>query len=226
MTGVGGDYIIEYMIMQEKMVVAEAVTLDLSRLGRLVRLEKYPKGHIFFEPEQPATALYLIRKGRIQLYHRHGDARHIVADCLRAGSFFGESTLLGRPHYLTAEAVSPVEVYAIRTCDIDELQRAAPALVAQLTLDLIKQLEHIQRVYTRTPLTTPARLAGLLLLLMEEQTNEVAGFSHQHLAEMLGTHREFVTQTLATFRDKGVVETGYKRIHILDPHRLRSMAGG
>lgn len=207
-------------------MLVDEMPLDLGQLGERVSLETYPKGHIFFRPGQLATTLYLIRQGRVQLYHTIDDTRHIVADCLGSGSFFGEAMLRRRPHHLTAEAVTPIEVYEITETDINELQRATPALVARLALDLIKHLEHIQRVYTRTPLTTPARLAGLLLLLMEERTNDVAGFSHQHLAEMLGTHREFVTQTLASFRDKGVVETGYKRIHILDPQRLRTMAGG
>lgn len=214
------------MIIEGEVVVAEEMPAELSRLGDAVRSERYPKGHIFFRPGEPATTLYLIHTGRIQLYHRFEDNRHIVANCLGPGSFFGEAALRGRPHYLTAEAVTLVEVYAITETDIARLQTAAPELAVQLTLDLIRQLEHIQRVYTRTPLTTPARLAGLLLLLMDEQTNDVAGFSHQHLAEMLGTHREFVTQTLASFRDKDIVDTGYKRIHILDPRRLRSIAGG
>ncbi len=214
------------MIAETELITMDDTSIDLRQLGDMVELRVFPKRHIFFRPGQPATTLYLILKGRVQLFHTVDEARHIVADCLGPGSFFGVAMLRGRPHYLTAEAVTPVEAYAITEPNIEELQKAAPVLVARLALDLIKQLEHIQRVYTRTPLTTPARLAGLLLLLMDEKTNEVAGFSHQHLAEMLGTHREFVTLTLASFRDKGVVETGYKRIHILDPDRLRSIAGG
>ncbi|MFQ5594634.1 MAG: Crp/Fnr family transcriptional regulator [Anaerolineae bacterium] len=199
--------------------------IDPGQTVQLTSWERYPQGHIFFRPGEPATTLYLIHRGRVQLYHGVDDTRRVVADYLGPGSFFGGTVLYDRPHYLTAEAVTPVEVSAIAARDINELQKDMPDLVALLVLDLIKQLEHIQRVYTRTPLTTPARLAGLLLLLMDEQTYEVAGFSHQNLAEMLGTHREFVTQTLANFRDKGVVDTGYKRILILDPQQLRSMAG-
>jgi CRP-like cAMP-binding protein len=208
------------------MAVAGELPGGSGRPGELISLQRYPQGHVFFRPGEPATTLYLIHRGRVQLYHNFDETRRIVTDYLGPGSFFGWVMLCGRPHYLTAEAVTPVEVSAITESDINELQNAMPELVGRLALDLIKQLEHIQRVYMRTPLTTPARLAGLLLLLMDEQTDEVAGFSHQDLAEMLGTHREFVTQTLASFRDKGVVDTGYKRIYILDTGRLRSMSDG
>lgn len=214
------------MITQSDTAAAGELPIDSGQPVELISLARYPQGHIFFRPGEPATTLYLIHRGRVQLYHTIDDTRRVVADYLGPGSFFGGTVLCDRPHYLTAEAVTPVEVSAIAESDIGELQKDMPELVAQLVLDLIRQLEHIQRVYTRTPLTTPARLAGLLLLLMDEQTYEVAGFSHQHLAEMLGTHREFVTQTLANFRDKGVVDTGYKRIHILEPRQLRTMAGG
>lgn len=206
-------------------MVANETLINLNQLSDVLQLEKYPKGHVFFEPDQWTSILYLIREGKVRLHSRIDGSRHIVTNYLGSGSFFGTSVLRGRPHHLTAEAVTLVEVYAIEETDIHQLQKIAPALVRQLLLDLSKQLEHIQRVYIRTPLTTPARLAGLLLLLMDEDTNDVAGFSHQHLAEMLGTHREFVTQTLANFRDKGIVETGYKRLHILDPRQLRSMSG-
>jgi len=214
------------MITLQDMTVSGEVPGGSERPGEMISLERHPQGHVFFRPGEPATALYLIHRGRVQLYHRVDDTRRVVADYLGPGSFFGATVLTGRPHYLTAEAVTPVEVSAIAESDIGELQKDMPDLVTRLVLDLIQQLEHIQRVYTRTPLTTPARLAGLLLLLMDEETYEVAGFSHQNLAEMLGTHREFVTQTLASFRDKGVVDTGYKRIHILDTQQLRTMADG
>jgi CRP-like cAMP-binding protein len=192
----------------------------------LGEVRSYPKGHVFFHPGEPADTLYWIESGRVQLYYDVEERRRVVVNCLGPGNFFGEGVLLGRVHHLTAEAVTPTTVRCIAGANLEHLYVQAPDLAVNLTLDLVRRLGHIERVYIRTPLMMMTRLAGLLLRLMDEDTRLITGYSHRHLADMLGTHREFVTQMLAAFRDQRLVETGYKRIKILDPERLRELAAG
>jgi CRP-like cAMP-binding protein len=71
----------------------------------------------------------------------------------------------------------------------------------------------------------PARLASLLLRLSaERQSDEIAGLTHQDLAETIGTYRETATQVLNDMKTDGLIEIGRKHIRILDPQRLRSIA--
>jgi CRP-like cAMP-binding protein len=63
-------------------------------------------------------------------------------------------------------------------------------------------------------------LAALLLRLHEEQGDSIGGYTHQDLAEAVGTYRETITQTLNDFKAKGLIEIGRKRIDILDPNGL------
>ena len=72
----------------------------------------------------------------------------------------------------------------------------------------------------------PARLASLLLELAAKagSSKPVDGYTHQDLAEMLGTYRETITQTLNEFRQEGLVEIGRKHILILDQVALEAIA--
>ncbi len=71
----------------------------------------------------------------------------------------------------------------------------------------------------------PARLASLLLRLADEQGgDEVKGYTHQDLAEMLGTYRETITQTLNDFKGEELLEIGRKHIRLLDPDDLENLS--
>jgi len=68
------------------------------------------------------------------------------------------------------------------------------------------------------------RLASLLLRLMKVQGPVIAGYTHQALADTIGTYRETTTQTLGLFKKRGLIRIGRKRLQILDVEGLREIA--
>jgi CRP-like cAMP-binding protein len=70
----------------------------------------------------------------------------------------------------------------------------------------------------------PARMAALLLRLSAEQSSSIQGYTHQDLAEAIGTYRETATQTLNDFKTRHLIEIGRKQIDILDPVGLEQIA--
>ena len=66
----------------------------------------------------------------------------------------------------------------------------------------------------------PARLAALLLRLQEEHGQEISGYTHQDLAEAVGTYRETTTQILNEFKAQGLISIGRKRITVLNASGL------
>jgi CRP-like cAMP-binding protein len=72
----------------------------------------------------------------------------------------------------------------------------------------------------------PVRLAALLQDLASDSRSgdTIEGYTHQDLAEMLGTYRETATQTLNEFKSHGWVEIERKRIRIVDPGGLEIQA--
>lgn len=52
----------------------------------------------------------------------------------------------------------------------------------------------------------------------------IDGYTHQDLAEMLGTYRETTTQTLNAFKSLELIEIGRKRIEVKDKEGLEEIA--
>jgi CRP/FNR family transcriptional regulator, cyclic AMP receptor protein len=71
-----------------------------------------------------------------------------------------------------------------------------------------------------------ARLASRLLSLAEQTgSDDIADYTHQDLADMVGTYRETATQVLNELKSEGVIDTARKRVIILDRKRLSEIAG-
>jgi CRP-like cAMP-binding protein len=72
----------------------------------------------------------------------------------------------------------------------------------------------------------PARVAGLLMRLDHEHgaTGVIKGYTHQSLADMLGTYRETVTQTLNEFKNAKLIRISRKTIEIMNLTGLQSVA--
>jgi CRP/FNR family transcriptional regulator len=71
----------------------------------------------------------------------------------------------------------------------------------------------------------PVRL-GRLLLSLADPHGEVAGYSHQDLADMVGTSRETVSRAIVELKTVGLVEVDRRCLRIIDAHRLEQRIGG
>jgi CRP/FNR family cyclic AMP-dependent transcriptional regulator len=61
-------------------------------------------------------------------------------------------------------------------------------------------------------------------LLEHARDAELAGLSHQDIAERLGVYRETATYALSELRRAGLIEIGRRRIRVLDARGLREHA--
>lgn len=63
-----------------------------------------------------------------------------------------------------------------------------------------------------------------MLRLRQEQGDRISGYTHQDLADAIGTYRETTSQTLNEFKARALIEIGRKRLDILDPAGLEELA--
>jgi CRP/FNR family cyclic AMP-dependent transcriptional regulator len=77
----------------------------------------------------------------------------------------------------------------------------------------------------------PARLASLILLLIESQGVRTltdyripSRYTHQQLGSMIGANREAVTRAFTWLREVGVVETRRRYIHVENIKTLKAAA--
>ncbi len=183
-------------------------------------------GKIFYAPEDTGEALFILKEGRVQLYRISPDGRKIVTNTLGPGTIFGEMSLIGQGMYDSfAEATEECAVCKMDRADLEELLLEKPRVALRIFEVIGRRLLEVEtRLEDMAFKTVAGRLASLLLRLTREQGTTIRGLTHQNLADDIGTHRETTTQTLSRFKADGLLETGRKRIEILDPDGLQRIA--
>lgn len=200
---------------------------ELQDIKGQFRHATHPRNHLFFLPDDPGEVMYILKVGRVQLYRMSPEGRKLVVAVLHPITFFGHLALIGqRQHTTYAETLDQCVVCTWGRAEVEELLLRRPELALHLLDDMGKRLMCAeQRMVEMTFKRLPARLASLLLELRAEQnSNEVHGYTHQHLADMLGTYRETVTEMLNTFQDNGLLKLGRKRVIIRDMRALSLQA--
>jgi CRP/FNR family transcriptional regulator, cyclic AMP receptor protein len=202
---------------------------DMAELDRVTTITAVPRGRVFYEPEDVSEVLFLIREGRVQLYRISPEGKKLVIATLGPGALFGEMTLLGQKmHNAFAEALDDCHIFVMNRADLERLILNKPSVgqrVLETTGRRLRDAE--QRLEDMAFKSIPARLASLLIRLSAEQgSDEIAGLTHQDLAETVGTYRETATQVLNDMKADRLIEIGRKRIRILDRARLEALAQG
>ena len=200
--------------------------LEMLELDRITAMTMCEPGRIFYTPDETGEVLFLLKQGRVQIYRLSPDGKKLVIAALEAGTLFGEMALVGQGMYNTfAEAVEPCTLCAMSRRDVEMLIARFPQVGLRLLEIMGRRLTDAERRLEGFAFkSVRAQLAGLLLQLARQ--NVVAGHTHQELAEMIGTYRETVTQTLDEFKAQGLIEIGRKQIEIRDAQRLKEITEG
>ncbi len=192
----------------------------IRSIGELV--SKYPGTHLFKEGEA-ATAAFLIESGEVELYRGSGRNRRVVSR-VGPGSVLGDIAMFqDSPYISSARTVDPVRAFRFeRARLLPELARH-PAVCLRWLVAGLRQLEDTQRRVIR--LMHKTVLSQVADLLAEESTRrKEVTLSQSTIAALLGVSRQSVNEALGRLRDQDLVETGYRRIRVLDRQKLASIA--
>lgn len=200
---------------------------EVAELDRVTTMSTVPKGRVFYRPEEPTEVLFILKKGRVQLYRISPEGKKLVITTLGPGTLFGEMALLGQwMHNTFAEAVEESLICVMSRTDLERLVINRPQVALRMLEITSKRLREAEgRLEDLAFKGIPARLASLLVRLAEEQDGtSISGLTHQDLAETVGTYRETATQVLNDLKAQGLIDIGRKRIVILDKEGLNEIA--
>jgi CRP-like cAMP-binding protein len=102
---------------------------ELKRIAGIVHERNYATGELVFEQGTPGAALFLIRRGGVELFRQDTSGNELAKLAhLTEGMFFGEGALLHEENRATsARATEPTDLLALFRGDLDRVIESAPA---------------------------------------------------------------------------------------------------
>jgi CRP/FNR family transcriptional regulator, cyclic AMP receptor protein len=205
---------------------------QIKQLCSLARARRVVGGTTLFVKGDPGTALFAVVSGIMKITVPSIDGREATFNLLHAGDIFGEIALLdGQPRTADAIAATDCELMVIERRDFLGFVRNEPKVAMKLIELLCARLRVAgARMEEVVFLNLPARLARLLLRLLEENAgaadkNKLA-ITQQEISGMLGTTRESVNKHLQIWARRGVIALKRGTILVLAPKGLAALVSG
>jgi len=205
-----------------------------ARIERAISFADYPTGQIFYAPEESGDRLYILRRGRVRIYKLSPEGRALTLLVLEPLSIFGEMALVDEwQHDSFAEAMSDVTIGVIGRSEMRTILNRHPAVALRFMNIMSQRVRALESKLADIAFkSVPQRLAPVLLNLADTQAERhddappaVVRYTHQQLAEMIGSYRETVTKAVGEFREAGLIRVEEEAIYLTDLARLQELAG-
>jgi CRP-like cAMP-binding protein len=178
--------------------------------------------------------VYMIKQGRVRLYHVTENGQEVPTAILVPGQLFGLGALFGKAGDATfAEALDDTVVCDAAAQDFINMMARHPVLMAKVMMAMARQMLRLEStIESIVSRPVAARLAELLITLAEQAERSSSGailvpsYSHEEMGKMIGPTRESVSRTLGDWRRVGIITMQGRRILVQKPGSLRAQAGG
>jgi CRP/FNR family transcriptional regulator, cyclic AMP receptor protein len=170
------------------------------------------QGDVLYTPQEGTERLFILKKGRVQLYEVNRDGEEVTLSVIEDGNIFGEMALTSQSLYgLYVRAIEPSTVVSLRREDVEDLIRDTPDVGLRLVRELAERLHDSERRYAdMVGKDVPARLATLILTLVDsegvvssESYRIPNHYTHERLASMIGCKRVAVTRAFRKLEGGG-----------------------
>lgn len=202
-----------------------------SQLDRQISIAEYPSGHIFYSPDDEGETVYLLLRGRVRIYKLSLEGRALTLLVLEPLAIFGEMAISEHwKHDSFAECMGDCQVGAIQRSTLRQLLARSPATAMRLMGIMSDRMRAMERKLADIAFKSVSqRLATVLLSLAHPDgaggPPTVLRYTHQQLAEMIGSYRETVTKTIGDFREAGMIRIEGEVIFLMAEDRLRALVG-
>lgn len=195
---------------------------DLSALAGTLQAKEFPPGAVVFLADHPASGVWIVRQGQIELAVGSGRRRAVV-DVLRPGDVDGDIPLLMEmPPPYTARALTDSTCLFLDRQTFERLLATHPAISRRWLSSVAQRVSAGQaRLIGLLGRPLPAQLAQLLL---DEAVTARVELAQRTIAAMLGVQRPSINKILKEFERDRLISVGYAVIEITDPDALRARA--
>ncbi|MFM2417800.1 MAG: hypothetical protein RL385_2523 [Pseudomonadota bacterium] len=210
--------------------------LDADSVDEVVRqssVVKVARRRPIHSQAEPGNFVYFVGTGRALVVRRADGDREFTVAYRGVGDIVGETPLaVGGAHRDGAIAIDQLEVLRVPTRLMSDLLEKLPKLsVGLLRVMAERRLEAERRIEALLSRTVEARVADFLIRAAEthgisESRGRLIGvkFTHQEIANYVGSTRETVTLTLGDMKRRGLILFDHRRVVVQDEEGLRKLA--
>jgi CRP/FNR family cyclic AMP-dependent transcriptional regulator len=209
-------------------------SVQRTEVERLVAYGVYPAGQLFHSPNEIGEQLFVLRSGRVRIYKLSPEGRALTLMVLEPVTIFGEMTMVGQwLHDTFAEAMSECVIGVIGRDTLHSILERYPRVSIAFMELMGQRLRAMENKLADIAFkSVPQRLASVLLNLagvMPEQPQRseppsVVRYTHQQLADMIGSYRETVTKAIGELRESRAVRIEGDTIFLTDVGHLKHLA--
>ena len=195
----------------------------LAELRRRLVLKSYKKAEPIFGEGMPADAVYLLRAGLVKAVKYSPRAEPASMEIITPGQLFGMIAIMDKkPYPVSAIPLSACQAYRIPSALFISQLTEHPEFSKQVYVSVGDHLRQAQTLRAMSGETVERRIAHILCVLSQSM-GRLLVVRREDIAELAGCTQETAIRTLATFRRKGIISSGWKRITVLQPERLRRL---
>ncbi|WP_299430372.1 cyclic nucleotide-binding domain-containing protein [uncultured Meiothermus sp.] len=184
-------------------------------------MKKVRRKEVVYRAGDRADVLYHLERGLVRIIEILPDGRQLTLRHILPGDYFGEEALSERQYRYTAEALTEVAAFAVdpKALTGDDLRALAGSLASQM-VQVQAYETHLQWGELRS------RICRYLLYLAataargQDERGVYVTASHEEIADSTASTRESVSKLLSDLRHEGILDTGYRKIYLVDHKTL------
>lgn len=206
---------------------------ELDRISSFTTLRTRPKNSYVYHPGDRSEVMFILKEGRIKIGNYSDDGREVIKHIVQPGEIFGEMGLAGeiKRNEFAITMKEEASFYMIYVADLKDVLKDNPELSIRL----------ISRIGSRI-LTTERRLESIIFkdsktrvveficdmahkvgLRFGDETLLQHFLTHQDIANITGTSRQFVTSVLNDLKRSNIIKFDRTSILIADLRGLKEL---
>jgi CRP/FNR family transcriptional regulator len=221
----------EDLVILKNLSIFKDIPDDIIREVLTIAVEKrYKKGEIVYYQGDKGYTLDIVKQGRLKVTILAEDGKEKTLAILSEGDIIGEVSLIDdRPRSATIEALEDCRLLSIRKEDFEKLLLQYPKISLEIAKVLSKRLRDADRSIEELAFyDVRTRVINILVSMGERYGRNTPNgieihtkFTHQELADLVGSSRETITRVLGELQENGLINVEKNKILIIDPERLK-----
>lgn len=217
---------------------------SLGQIEEAKITNSYAPGSMLFIEGQPANGVFMLCQGAVKLYTCSKDGKVVILHIAGPGELLGLSAVVSNSNYeVSAEVIESCQVNFVRKSDFLRLLNNNPEISMNVVRHLSIQYNEACNQIRSFGLSNSVadKLAKLMLewcLHTVSKTGYTGGdgngngpvrikmrFTHEEVAEMIGTSRETVTRLLKDFKEQELITLKGSDLYVHSTKNLESVIG-